>query len=205
MQVDSVGPVGDETTVCDQSALKVHCGQLVPVRQRDDQLAMKLRECTCRQNHAGVRRARERLIARSIPLASCTSIARSSTPKDGATDWIAPHWPVPEGMAASRRTATRVTGGAISLSSSSHFPLRLYSNIKKPVTLPPGLARLSTKPAPTGSTTFVNTTGTVRVAFSNGATCEAPVAKITSGVRAISSSAYLRVRSASPAPARMSI
>jgi hypothetical protein len=27
---------------------------------------------------------------RSISPASCTSIARNSTPKDGATDWIAP-------------------------------------------------------------------------------------------------------------------
>jgi hypothetical protein len=53
-------PVGNETTVCDQSALKVDCGQLVPVRQRDDQLTMKLPECTRRQDHAGVRRARER-------------------------------------------------------------------------------------------------------------------------------------------------
>ena len=38
----------------------------------------------------------------------------------------------------------------------------------KPVTLPPGRARLSTKPAPTGSATIVNTIGTVRVACSNG-------------------------------------
>ena len=37
------------------------------------------------------------VIVRSISPASCTSIARSSTPKDGVTDWIAPHWPVPDG------------------------------------------------------------------------------------------------------------
>ena len=45
----------------------------------------------------------------------------------------------------------------------------------KPVALPPGRARLSTKPAPTGSTTIANTIGTVRVACSNGATVAVPV------------------------------
>ena len=44
----------------------------------------------------------------------------------------------------------------------------------KPVALPPGRARLSTKPAPTGSATFENTIGTVRVACNNGAMVEVP-------------------------------
>src|SRR5262245_36989886 len=69
---------------------------------------------------------------------------------------------MPADVAGSRRTTTRVTVGAISLSSSSHFPLRLYSNSMKPVTLPPGCARLSTKSAPTGSGVIANTTGMVR-------------------------------------------
>ena len=43
-----------------------------------------------------------------------------------------------------------VTLGAISLSSSNHFPHKLYSNIIKPVALAPGCDRLSTKPDPTG-------------------------------------------------------
>src|SRR5262245_48498737 len=71
---------------------------------------------------------------------------------------------------ASRRTATRVTPGAICLSSSSHFPPMLNSQIMKPVALPPGRAKLSTKPAPTGSLVSVNTIGMVRVACSNGPT-----------------------------------
>src|SRR5215475_13672525 len=41
-------------------------------------------------------------------------------------------------MADSRTTATRVTRGGISLSSSSHFAAKLYSNTIKPVALPPG-------------------------------------------------------------------
>ncbi len=71
----------------------------------------------------------------------------TSTLSDGATAWMAANWPVPEAMAGSRRTAARVTRGAICLSSSSHFPLMLYSKFMKPVALPPGRARLSTKPA----------------------------------------------------------
>src|SRR5262249_60195410 len=39
----------------------------------------------------------------------------------------------------------------ISLSSSTHFAPMLYSNEVNPVALPPGRAKLSTKPAPTGS------------------------------------------------------
>src|SRR5262249_45592142 len=91
------------------------------------------------------------------------------------------NWLTPAVITGSRRTAARVTPGAIALSSSSHFPLKLYSNWMKPVALPPGCAMLSTKPAPTGSTTATNTIGSVRVACNNGASTEAPEARITSG------------------------
>src|SRR5262249_55401236 len=67
-------------------------------------------------------------------------------------------------MVRSRRTATRVTRGAISLSSSTHFALKPYSHGVKPVVFPPGRARLATTPMPTGSPTCANTMGTVRVA-----------------------------------------
>src|SRR6516165_7612494 len=96
-------------------------------------------------------------------------------------------------MAGSRRTATRVTPGAISLSSSSHFALKPYSKLVNPVALPPGRARLSTKPAPTGSATAANTIGTLRVACSNGPMVEAPVARMTSGMVATNSTACLRI------------
>ena len=129
----------------------------------------------------------------------------TSIPSDGATAWMTANWPMPAAMAGSRRTAARVTPGAICFSSSSHFPLKLYSNCTKPVALPPGRARLSTKPEPTGSGTFANTIGTVRLACSNGPTVVPPVASMTSGVRATNSAAYLRMSSALPAPQRMSI
>jgi hypothetical protein len=59
-----------------------------------------------------------------------------------------------------------VTLGAIRLSNSSHFPL-MYSTERNPVVLPPCRAKLSTKPAPTGSAAYVNTMGTMRVVCNN--------------------------------------
>jgi len=51
------------------------------------------------------------------------------TPSEGARAWMVLNWAGPVGIEGSRRTATRVTPGAISLSSSSHFPLMLYSEL----------------------------------------------------------------------------
>ena len=62
-------------------------------------------------------------MARSISPASRTSTGLTSTPSDGATAWMAANWPIPAADGGSRSTATRVTLGAICLSSSSHFPL----------------------------------------------------------------------------------
>ena len=71
-------------------------------------------------------------MARSIPGASRALTGLTSTLSDGATAWIAPNWAGLEELAESRRTATRVTSGAICLSSSSHFALMLYSATMKP-------------------------------------------------------------------------
>ena len=81
----------------------------------------------------------------------------------------------------------------------------LYSNTMNPVALPPGRARLSTKPAATGSTTIGKTIGTVRVASSNGPTVEAPWARMTSGVSATNSAACLRMSVALVVAQRVSI
>ena len=143
--------------------------------------------------------------ARSISPGSRRSIGLTSTPTDGATYWMTANWPIPEAVAASRRTAARFTPGAISLSSSGHFAVKLYSNCIKPVALPPGRDRLLTRPAPTGSGTITNTIGTVRVACSNCAAATSPLARITSGARAANSAAYLRMLSALAAPQRDSI
>src|SRR5262249_41620288 len=80
--------------------------------------------------------------------------------------------------AGSRRTAARVTRGAISFSSSIHFAPVPYSIWVNPVALPPGRARLATKPAATGSGVCVKTTGTVRVTCNSGPTTEPPEARM---------------------------
>jgi hypothetical protein len=56
-----------------------------------------------------------------------------------------------------------------------------------PVALPPGRAKLETKPAPTGSGTFVNTIGTLRVTCNSGPTVALPLARMTSGASATNS------------------
>src|SRR5262245_33386992 len=108
-------------------------------------------------------------------------------------------------MAGSRMKAIRVTPGTICLSSSSHFAAMLYSKLMNPVALPPGRGKLLTKPAPTGSGTFTNTIGTVRVACSRGPTVALPVVTITSGASVTNSATVLRMRSASPAAQRVSM
>ena len=113
--------------------------------------------------------------------------------------------PIPAVIAASRSTATRVTPGAISLEQLQPFRANAVFIRVKPVVLPPGRAKLSTKPAPTGSGMPTNTIGTVRVACSSGPTVALPVVTMTSGANATNSATNLRMRSASPAAQRVSI
>src|SRR5207248_5655230 len=72
-------------------------------------------------------------------------------------------------VAGLNRKATRLTRGAISLSSSSHLPDIVGSIKMKPVTLPPGCGKLATKPLPTGSVTFTKMIGILRVCCSSAA------------------------------------
>src|SRR5262245_59038501 len=74
-----------------------------------------------------------------------------------------------------------------------------------PVALPPGCARLTANPAPTGSATCTNTTGTVRVARNKSAVVGLPTLRITSQASATNSATSLRVRSASPVLHRISM
>ena len=55
--------------------------------------------------------------------------------------------------------------GTSSDSSSSRLGVSSAARLLKPVRLPPGRARLATRPAPTGSPTPVKTIGIVEVAF----------------------------------------
>src|SRR4029077_2130493 len=73
-----------------------------------------------------------------------------------------------------------------------------YSKFGNPVMLPPGFARLETKPEVTGSATITNTIGKVRVACCNAATDGVEVAKMTSRGSAANSIAAFRLVSGSP-------
>src|SRR5215470_371031 len=78
--------------------------------------------------------------ARSMSLVWRTSTGVTCTPIDGARAWIAAKYPIPAVMTGSRSTAARVTRGAISLSTSSHFPPIPNSKEVNPVALPTGQA-----------------------------------------------------------------
>jgi hypothetical protein len=101
---------------------------------------------------------------------------------------------LPPGRArlATRRTATRVTPGAILLEQPQPFSAHAVFVDGEPGRVTAGCARLAMKPAPTGSMTVANTIGMALVACSNGATVAVPVAaRRTSGVSATSSAACL--------------
>ena len=56
---DVIRPVGDQATSGGEDTIEVDCGQFVPGRQRDDQIAMKLRQRARRHDQAAIRSARE--------------------------------------------------------------------------------------------------------------------------------------------------
>src|SRR3954470_19588909 len=91
-------------------------------------------------------------------------------------------------VAGLKRYATLVTFGAIDLISSSHFPPIDGSKLVKPVRLPPGLARVSTNLATTGSLTCTKTIGIEPATTSFAATViGVDWTNIRSGFRSISS------------------
>ena len=144
-------------------------------------------------------------MAASIWPASRMLIGVTSNPCEGATACMTANKLVAKAWLASRRIAIRVKRGAICFSSSTHLPAMLNSQAMNPVTLPPGRAKLSTTPAPTGSTPRVNTMGMTRVACSKGDRVEFPPARMTSGARAANSAACLRSSAASELAQRVSM
>jgi hypothetical protein len=75
------------------------------------------------------------------------------------------------------------------LSSSTHFALTPSAMFDSPVMLPPGLARLATNPAPTGSPMFAITMGIVCVACLIAASVALPWTTMMSTLSRISSAA----------------
>src|SRR5262249_38896147 len=106
--VDEIRSVGNQAARVGKATFVVDCRQLVPGCERDDQVAMKRRDglpVTISPLFGPLANA---AMPCSIPLGSCRSSGRNSTPNDGATAWSAPNWPGPAAIAESRRTATRV-------------------------------------------------------------------------------------------------
>jgi hypothetical protein len=75
----------------------------------------------------------------------------------------------------------------------------------RPVTLPPGRARLATRPLATGSPALANTMGIIAVACLYARACGVPEATITSTLRRTNSAAIWAKRSARPSDQRYSI
>ena len=88
-----------------------------------------------------------------------------------------------------RTSPTRTSFGIASLSISSLFVPSSAVRLETPVTLPPGRARLATRPAPTGSPTFAITMGIVVVALFAANAGAVPVATIRSTLRRTRSAA----------------
>ena len=99
-------------------------------------------------------------------------------------------------------TAKRRIPGTTSRRISSRLPARSVVWIDSPVTLPPGRARLATRPVPSGSAEMASTIGTSEV------TCLAmipPTVRITATLRRTNSAAISASRSARPSAQRYSI
>ena len=138
--------------------LRIHRGQAMPSRERDDQragCATPIRSVTTIRPPFDWR---AKVVTARFDLAGSRTLTGSiSTPSAGATDWMAAELAYPGLFAASRSTATRVTCGAICLSNSSHFAPQHIRTELNPVALPPGRARLVDMTAPTGSVDVART------------------------------------------------
>src|SRR6266446_8409672 len=81
------------------------------------------------------------------------------TPKARAPAWTSLREDFWSGFAGFQRKATRVMVGTASFRSSSRFAARSGPSTVKPVTFPPGRARLETRPLLTGSPALAMTMG----------------------------------------------
>ena len=102
------------------------------------------RGCSCIEPPSGSRANASRVRVDSAE--SCKKTLAIATPTDGASASIGAgtlgHAAI---VRIDKSTATRQVAGAASLRISSHFPPIEYSKLLKPVTLPPGRARLGDK------------------------------------------------------------
>ena len=101
--------------------------------------------------------------------------------------------------------ANRRRPGTTSRKSSSRLPARSVDWIDRPVTLPPGRARLATRPVPTGSAAIAKTIGMTDVACFAAMTAAVPAVTMTSTLSRTNSAAISAKRSLRPSAQRYSI
>jgi hypothetical protein len=101
--------------------------------------------------------------------------------------------------------AKRRRPGTTSRKSSSRLPARSAARVARPVTLPPGLARLATRPLLTGSPAVANTIGMTDVARLAAKIVGVPDVTMISTLSRTNSAAISAKRSLRPSPQRYSI
>ena len=128
--IDVISPIGDQAAGGDEGSVEVDRGQFVSGRQRDDQVAMTGRQRARRHDQSAIAGAREGRDG-ALDLAGVAHVDWAYLHPERRRHGLDGGKLTGSGAGArvgSRRTATRVTFGAICLSSSSLFPLMLYSD-----------------------------------------------------------------------------
>ena len=109
------------------------------------------------------------------------------------------------GVATLAMIARRRRPGTTSRNRSRRLPATSGCCTDRPVTLPPGLGRLATRPVPTGSAAAANTMGMVDVARLAASTFAVPEVKIRSTLSRANSAAISAARSLRPSAQRYSM
>src|SRR5262245_11528834 len=125
---DRVGTIGEQAAIGGEVAPRVNRRQAVLCSSGDHHIAANRVPPTATISPLFGKVANSAIPLVWVSTGSSASIGVSSMACGGAIAWITANWPIPCPRVGSRSTPTRVTCGAISLSNSSHFPARLYSN-----------------------------------------------------------------------------
>jgi hypothetical protein len=174
-------------------------------RKRDDNIAIYVGRCTRRHDQTATRRARKGR-KRALNLPGVAHVDRGHLyPERRRHSLDGSQLGVPGGARRIPKNRHPHHTRRDLLEQLQPFPTHAVFELMKPVALPPGFPKLSTKALATGSLVTGKTIGIVCVACSNCPTVEAPWERITSGVSATNSAACLRMASALAVAQRVSI
>src|SRR6516162_3762508 len=129
----------------------------------------------------------------------------TSTPSVRAVVWTSRILSTTAGLSTLAKIANRPRPGTTSRKSSRRLPARSRLWFDRPVTLPPGRARLAIRPVPTGSPAPAKTMGMTDVASMAATTTAVPDVTMTSTLRWTNSAAISAARSVRPSAQRYSI